>query len=111
MASRARRRRHAPTHRSHTDDERPPNPPKPQQQPPKTTTKKQPFVEQNHAVLALFPPSYDYIFLPVCLAGTVAAALALAGVGALYVAEGVGKPVPPLRLRVLPPHSASSASR
>lgn len=66
-----------------------------------------PFVEQNHAVLALFPPSYDYIFLPVCLAGTAAAALALALVGALYVAEGVGKPVPPLRLRVLPPHSAS----
>lgn len=57
-------------------------------------------MEQNHAVLALFPPSYDYIFLPVCLAGTLAAAVALALVGALHVAEGVGRPIPPLRLRV-----------
>lgn len=67
-------------------------------------------MEQNHAVLALFPPSYDYIFLPVCLAGTAAAALALALVGALYLAEGAGRPVPPLRLRELPPHSAPASA-
>ena len=67
-------------------------------------------MEQNHAVLALFPPSYDYIFLPVCLAGTLAAAVALALVGALHVAEGVGRPVPPLRLRALPPPRSSPSS-
>lgn len=66
-------------------------------------------MEQNHAVLALFPPSYDYIFLPVCLAGTAAAALALGLVGALYLAEGAGRPVPPLRLEALSPPSAPAA--
>jgi hypothetical protein len=91
----------------------PPRPPSPRQRrppalPPKIPTPKQqqPFFEQGHAVLALFPPSYDPIFLPICLLGTAAAAAALALVGLLYVAEGVGKPLPPRRLRELPPPAA-----
>jgi len=67
--------------------------------------KRQPFVEQGNAVLALFPPSYDYIFLPVAAAASLAAAAALALVGAAFVAEGAGQPLPPQRLRLLPPHA------